>query len=105
MPTVIAFRNEPHQRFFHVVLDGGDQVTLRLDADGLVIERLGGAAAPGAVLFRADADRASRIALGLLGKRKACPEAVLDVLLATVVGLRSAENVRRAFADAAAAIS
>ena len=86
MPTVIAFRNEPHQRFFHVVLDGGEQVTLRLDADGLVIEQLGDARNAARTLFRGNADQASGIALGLIGARKAKPDAVLDVLQSPVFG-------------------
>lgn len=105
MATVIAFRNEPHRRFFQVVLDSAETVILRLDADGILIERLDGKAGVATVLFRGGADQAARIAHGLLGGKQARPEAALDVFLAAVVNLRSAENVRRAFAAAVAAIS
>ena len=52
MSVVIAYRNEPHQKFCQVMLDSGEQVMLRIDPSGLTIERLISARAPGAILFR-----------------------------------------------------
>jgi len=95
--AVIAYRNEPHQKFCQVMLDGGEQVMLRIDPTGFTIERLISARAPGAVLFHADRDRAAAIAKALASAGLMERDKVLDILVAAVVKLGSAEKTSAAF--------
>ena len=103
MSAVISYRNEPHQKYCQVVLDSGEQVMLRLDETGLTIERLLSATAPGAVLFRADADRATSIVKALSKAGRGNTDKVLDVLVATAVQLGSAARIKAAFQAASCA--
>jgi hypothetical protein len=102
MSAVIAYRNEPHQKFCQVMLESGEQIVVRIDESGLTIERLMNAAAPGAVLFRADAERATTIALALTRAGKAEADKVLDILVAVATNLGSADKIKAAFRAAAA---
>jgi len=102
MPAVIAYRNEPHQKYCQVMLESGEQVTVRIDETGLTIERLMNAAAPGTVLFRADAERAASIALALTRAGKADADKVLDILVAVATTLGSGDKIKAAFQAAAA---
>ena len=102
MSAVIAYRNEPHQKFCQVVLESGEQIVVRIDETGLAIERLMNAVAPGTVLFRADAERATSIALALTRAGKADANKVLDILVAVATNLGSAEKIKAAFQAAAA---
>lgn len=97
MWAVIVYRNEPHQKFCQLVLDSGEQVVLRIGPDGLTIERLMSATAPGAVLFHADVDRAASIAMALTRAGLKDRDKVLDVLVAAVMKLGSAERIKSAF--------
>ncbi|MCC7048893.1 MAG: hypothetical protein IT562_19420 [Alphaproteobacteria bacterium] len=97
MSAVIAYRNEPHQKFYQVMLDSGEQVMLRIDPTGLTIERLISAKAPGAMLFHADADRGASIAKALATAGLMKRDKVLDILVAAVVKLGSAEKIGAAF--------
>lgn len=97
MSAVVAYRNEPHQKFCQVVLESGEQVVVRIDETGLTIERLMNDKAPGAVLFRADAERATSIALALTRAGKADPDKVLDILVAVATNLGSADKIKAAF--------
>lgn len=97
MSAVIAYRNEPHQKFCQVALASGEQIVVRIDEAGLTIERLLSATAPGAVLFRADAERATAIALALTRAGKADREKVLDILVTVATTLGSADKIKAAF--------
>ena len=97
MSAVIAYRNEPHQKFCQVVLASGEQIVVRIEPSGLTIERLMNDRAPGAVLFRADAERATSIALALTRAGKAQSDKVLDILVAVVTNLGSSDKIKDAF--------
>ena len=102
MSAVIAYCNEPHQKFCQVALESGEQIVVRIDETGLAIERPMSDKAPGAVLFRADSDRATAIALALTRAGKADANKVLDILVAVATNLGSAEKIKAAFQAAAA---
>ncbi len=104
MSAVIAYRNEPHQKFCQVMLESGEQVVVRIDEAGLSIERLMNAAAPGAMLFKADAERATAIALALTRAGKADRDKVLDILVAVATNLGSAEKIKATFQAASRAV-
>jgi len=104
MSAVIAYRNERHQKFCQIVLDSSEQVVVRMDESGLTIERLTNARAPAALLFHADADRATSIAMGLASEDQARQGKILDVLVAIVAKLGSSEKIAAAFKDAAKAV-
>ncbi|MBL8706953.1 MAG: hypothetical protein JNM30_19020 [Rhodospirillales bacterium] len=103
MSAVIAYRNEPHQKFCQAVLASGEQIVVRIDETGLTIERLMNDKAPGKVLFRADAERATSIALALTRAGKAEADKVLDILVAVATTLGSAERIKAAFQAASRA--
>lgn len=103
MSAVIAYRNEPHQKFCQVALESGEQIMVRIDDAGLTIERLMNTVAPGTVLFRVDAERATTIALALTRAGKADADKVLDILVAVATNLGSGEKIKAAFQAASRA--
>ncbi len=105
MTTVTSYRNDAQQRSCQLVLDGGDKLALRIDADGLAIERLRDAAGPSELLYRGGIDQATEIAAALVSEESARPDAVLDVLVAAIDRLGSAERVKRAFKAAATVVA
>jgi hypothetical protein len=104
LAAVIVFRNEPHQKFCQLVLDSGENVMLRMNESGLKIERMLDANGPAALLFQADVEMATSIAMGLTSLDQARRGKVLDVLVAMVMELGTSERVAAAFRDAAKAI-
>lgn len=77
---------------------------MHLESDGFLIERLAGPRGDGEVLFRGSVDQAAEIAVAFLDGRPAHAGKVLDVFLAAVSELGSADSIRQAFTAAAAAI-
>ncbi len=104
MSTIVTYRNEPHQKYCQVALDNGEQVTLRLDPSGMTIELLAGSSGPGAVLFHADAERATSIVKSLAEEGASDPARVLDLLLAAIMELGSAAKIKAGFAAAFRAV-
>lgn len=85
-------------------MDDGAHVVVHLESDGFLIERLAGPKGDGETLFRGSVDQAAEIAVAFLNGRPAQPDKVLDVFLAAVSELGSADAVRQAFTAATAAI-
>jgi hypothetical protein len=77
---------------------------LTLDRDGLSITRLARPEHRAEVLFQADANTISRICAGLYSLEKRPKPSPLRVLVAAVVQLSSADDIRNAFREAAAAL-
>jgi hypothetical protein len=104
MALLIKYRNEPPQRFCEVELNSGERVALKVDADGVVIERLGHPEAPRNTLFRGGPDEIAEICGALVSRTLASKASggrmtPLDIILAAVVALGSAARVRKAFRE------
>jgi hypothetical protein len=95
--TIIGYRDDGERPRAEVVLLDGDRLFLTLGRDGLAISR-----SDGSVVFRAGSQVVSRLCAGLVDSRCAPSATPLQILLAAVVQLRSADAVRAAFEDAAA---
>ena len=101
--TVIAFRDDVEPSQSEVALRNGDHVLLTLGRNGLVIKRASGGGPAGEILFAAEPDLASRICAGLV--RPATEPTLLRILVATLLQLGSADEVAKAFGEAAAQVS
>ena len=75
-----------------------------MEAGGFRIERLAGPDGADEILFQGTVTQAAEIAVAFLNGRPAHPDKVLDVFLAAVSELGSADAIRRAFTAAVAAI-
>jgi len=104
MARILVWRNERDRPYSAMVLANGDRVDLALDAGGLQISRIDGEGRRGEVLFRSDAETASRICHALLAGRPPDRSTPLDLLTNVVNGIDSAAEVRSAFQTAAAAL-
>ena len=98
--AVITFRDDSERPRSEVALRNGDHVLLELDRGGLTITQVSDAAQP-AVLFRGDADMVSRLCAGLVASPNTIRATPLQILVAAVIQLSSAADVRRAFNAAA----
>jgi hypothetical protein len=110
MALLIKYRNEPPQRFCEVELKSGEQLALKVDADGVVIERLGHSGTSRNILFRGSPDAIAEICGALVSKTLASEAngvrmTPLDIILAAVVALGSAAKVRKAFREVSHIIS
>ena len=102
MATLSYYRNDADNPSCEIVYDDGDRVVLKLDADGLVIERLPSPGRRHEVLVRAAPDTVSRICASLLHPMRSARLTPLDILLAVAIGLGSADRLKTAFREAAA---
>src|SRR3954465_13292660 len=98
--TVISYADDKGHPRAEVMLPNSDRVLLTLDRDGLAITQLAGAGRL-VVLFRANPNLASRICAGLFNLEATPKPTPLRVLVAAVLQLGSAEQVRNAFRDVA----
>jgi hypothetical protein len=110
MALLIKYRNEPPQRFCEVELKSGERVALKVDADGVVIERVGLSGTSRNVLFKGGPDAVAEICGALVSKTLASEASggrmtPLDIVLAAVVALGSAAKVRKAFREVSNIIS
>jgi hypothetical protein len=102
--TVVSYAEDQGQPRAEVALPNRDHVVLTLDRHGLAITRLAGSERLPEMLFQADANVASRICAGLYSLEMTPKPGPLRILVAAVVQLGSAENVRKAFREAAVAL-
>jgi hypothetical protein len=100
--TIISYAEDKGQPRAEVVLPNRDRVRLTLDRDGLAITQLAGAERLAAVLFQANPNLASRMCAGLFSLETTPRPTPLRILVAAVLQLGSAEQVRNAFRDVAA---
>jgi len=101
MPTLLAYRNDREKRFCEIVFDDGERIAVEVAANGLAIDLLADGGRPGETLFRASPAIASRICAALTYPASAGEMTPLDIVVAAVTALGSAEKVGRAFRDAA----
>ena len=99
--TVISYAEDQGQPRAEVALPSSDRVLLTLDRDGLAITRLAQSGHLAEVLFHADPNVVSRICAGLYNPETTPKPGPLRILVATVVQFGSAEDVRKAFREAA----
>src|SRR5882757_7876271 len=99
--TVVSYAEDQGQPRAEVALPNRDHVLLTLDRDGLAITRLAGPERFAEVLFQADADVVSRICAGLYSLETTPKPTPLRILVAMVVQLGSADDVGKAFREAA----
>ena len=102
--TVVSYAEDQGHPRAEIALPNRDHVQLTLDRDGLAITRLAGSGHLSEVLFQADVNVASRICAGLYSVETTPKPAPLRILVAAVVQLGSAEDVRKAFREAAVAL-
>ena len=93
--AVISFRDDGKRPKAEVVLSNGERLELVLDRTGLSIKH-----ASGPDLFQTSPDIVARICAGVVSS--ATDTTPLKILVGLVVQLRSADEVRRAFSEAAA---
>src|SRR4051794_2274755 len=98
--TVISYVENKGRPWAEVALTNRDRVLLTLDRDGVVIARLAGRGHLAEVLFQADPNLVSRMCAGLFGLETTPKPTPLRILVAAVVQLGSAEEVRNAFRGA-----
>jgi hypothetical protein len=99
--TIISYADDKGHPRAEVVLPNSDRVLLTLDRDGLAITQLAGAGRL-VVLFQANPNLASRICAGLFSLKATPKPTPLRILVAAVLQLGSAEQVRNAFRDVVA---
>jgi hypothetical protein len=101
---VISYAEDQGQPRAEVALPNNDRVLLTLDRDGLAITRLAGPGRLAELLFQADPNVVSRICAGLFSLETTPKPTPLRILVAAVVQLSSAEDVGKAFREAAVAL-
>ena len=99
--TVNSYIEDKQLPRAEVALPTGDHIRLTLDRDGLTITRLNGPGCKAELLFHADPNIVSRICAGLFRLETIPTPTPLRILVAAVVHLGSAEEVRNAFREAA----
>jgi hypothetical protein len=87
-----------------VALPNSDRVLLTLDRDGLAITWVAQPGRHAEVLFQVDPNVVSRICAGLYSLETTLKPTPLRILVAAVVLLGSAEDVRTAFREVAVAL-
>jgi hypothetical protein len=102
--TVVSYAEDQGQPRAEIALPNRDHVLLTLDRDGLAITRLAGPGRLAEVLFQADTNVVSRICAGLYSLETTSKPTPLRILVAAVVQLGSAKNVRNAFREVVAAL-
>jgi hypothetical protein len=102
--TVVSYAEDQGHPRAEVALQNRDHVLLTLDCDGLAITRLAEPARTAEVLFQADANVVSRMCAGLYTLETTPKPTPLRILVAAVVQLSSADDVRNAFREVAVAL-
>ncbi len=100
MGTVLVYRQDG---FCEIALDDGDKVQLHLNKNGLVIARQQPSGHPPEVLFKGDVETLTAMCVALMDQTgsKASP---LDLMVAVVTQLPSANQVKAAFHAASQAV-
>ena len=101
--TVITFRDDSKRPYSELVLGNGDRVQIALGRRGLTITQIGGSKTP-KILFHAPPDTVSHICAGLVSSPQTLKVTPLQILVAAIVQLGSADDVRQAFHSAAATV-
>ena len=102
--TVVSYAEDQGHPLAEIALPNREHVRLTLDRDGLAITRLARPGRLAEVLFQADANVVSRICAGLYSLETTSRPTPLRILVAAVVQLGSAENVREAFREVTVAL-
>jgi hypothetical protein len=102
--TIVSYAEDQGRPRAEVALPNSDRILLTLDHDGLAITWLAQPGRPAELLFQADANVVSRICAGLYSLETTPKPTPLRILAAAVVQLGSAEDVRKAFREAAVAL-
>lgn len=100
--TIISYSEDQGRPQAEIALHNGDRVQLALNRNGLSIKRLAGPGRPAEILFQANQNQVSRICAGLFRLDTTPKPTPLCILVAAVVQLGSAEQVRNVFREAAA---
>jgi hypothetical protein len=100
--TVMSYSEDKQLPRAEVALPNGDHIRLTLDRNGLAIARIGSPEHFVEMLFQAGPNIASRICAGLFKLETTPKPAPLRIFVAAVVQLGSAEEVSKAFREAAA---
>jgi hypothetical protein len=102
MATLMRYRSYGGQPSCEVVLANGDHVTITAEAGGVTIKRLARCDTPEEILFLGPVHVVTDICMALLDGKPASDTTVLDVFLSVVSQVRTAEDIRSAFAEAIA---
>jgi len=102
--TVVSYAEDQGQPRAEITLPNRDHVLLTLDRDGLSITRLARQEHLAEVLFQADANVVSRICAGLYSLETRPKPTPLRIIVAAVVQLGSAEDIRDTFREVVAAL-
>ena len=103
MGTVLTFRGDGRQPRAEIALGNGDRVAVEIDGGGLTIKQIGGG--DSGILFQADRDLVGHICAGLVESGNRLDATPLTIVVAAVLQIHSAEQVRAAFNAAATQIS
>jgi hypothetical protein len=98
--TIIAYREDGERPHAEVALVNGDRIFVTLDRDGLAIARQ-----DGSVVFHANSRLVSQLCAGLVEGQLNPPATPLQILLAAVVQLGSADAATAAFEAAGATLA
>ncbi|MFZ1920063.1 MAG: hypothetical protein WAU57_00365 [Xanthobacteraceae bacterium] len=101
--TVILFSDTDQRPRSEVALGNGDHILLELDRTGLTIKQIKGDKYP-RTLFQGDPALVSQLCAGLVESPGTIDATPLRILVAAAVHLGSADEVKRAFHDAAAQV-
>jgi hypothetical protein len=99
--TVVYCSDDTEHPRAEIVLCNGDHIQLALDRDGLAITQFAGPMQPAELLFEADPSLASSICAGLFNPKNTSRLTPLRILVAAVVQLSSAREVKDTFREAA----
>ncbi len=102
MATLMRYRSYGGQPYCEVAFENGDHVTITVEAGGVTIRRLARRDKTEEILFIGPVHVVTDMCMALLDGRPASDTTVLDVFLSVVSQFRSAEDIRAAFAEAAA---
>jgi hypothetical protein len=102
--TVVSYAEDQGRPRAEVALPNSDRLLLTLDRDGLAITWLAQPGRPAEMLFQASPNVVSRICAGLYSLETKPKPTPLRILVAAVVQLGSAENIRKAFREVAGAL-
>jgi hypothetical protein len=100
--AIISYDENAERPRAVLALGNGDRVVLSLSRDGFTIVQLGAAEA---ILFQADSELTSRLCAGLIASDSTPPAPAIRLLVAAIVQLNSAAEIKRAFEDVADQLS
>lgn len=105
MARLLTYRNDSDQPFGHVALDNGDQILVSLSTSGVVVATSSDQGIPREVLFVGGADALADICVSLLHGEPMARTTPLDIVLAAICQLGSAEKIRETFSDAVSRVA